>query len=142
MLTIWALVHALTTGGGENSIASEKRIESIFQTKLAKVNENEYFRFYETTKSIALEDGLVISKIDFRSSKNEKKNYIMISEINGCLKLEEMEKKWGRLPFPKPPSHPYPDAMAVRTFQLNGKEINLGFKMNNMECLNSIWMDI
>ncbi|MFG5775776.1 hypothetical protein ACFIQF_01760 [Comamonas sp. J-3] len=142
MLTIWALVHALTTGAENNSLTSENKIESIIHEKLKKIDENEYFRFFETTKSISLEDGLVISKIDFRSSKDNKKNYIMIEGINGCLKLSDMEKKWGELPFPKPPSHPYPDAMAVRTFQLNGKEVNLGFKMSNMECLNSIWMDL
>ena len=137
--TIWALAQALSgaltqPGIDATGVAKAAGVE----LKLHK--ENDYVRFYESTRSLRLANGVVVGKLDVRESKDASKPpFVVISGLQGtCITVDEIRRQMSELTPPVPPSNSVPNATITREAKLAGHRMGLSFKWSNPDCLESI----
>lgn len=144
MLTIWALIQALTTSFQSPDYPMEFRIEKLLEIKLSKIKSNSYYDSFANTNSIKLSDGVHFEKLVLRRSIDNRTSFVSLEEIQGCIDIKEIEVHLGDLsPLTAPnPSSTKDNAIAFNWKIVNGVKVHFGFKAQNFKCLDSISMDI
>ena len=144
MLTLWTLVHTLTSSLHTPDYPMESKIETMLEIELSKIKSNSHYDSFANTNSIQLSDGVRFEKLILRRSIDNRSSFVSIEEIQGCIDIKEIEVHLGDLsPLTAPnPSSTKENAIAFNWKVVNGVKVHFGFKSQNFKCLDSISMDI
>lgn len=138
MHTLFSLIEALTSAPPSTT----QQLEQALQVPIVLTNENEYYQFWGIAKSLKLNDGTQVERVDFATSRTgHKPPSLALRTINGtCISREELTSRFGYLGFPLPPNNPAPGAQSIWKIEIQGIEVGFGFRNDNPDCLSYVGM--
>lgn len=135
-MTLWKAIDTLV----QQAPWSKEKIEAALSTTLVEKEEpsNQSFRFYKSDR-IALQDGVVISSVDWRIKIRGKHPGLLGIDLQGhCITLDEVRRHYPLLEITDAPRGRSMDEETVYTAMLPWGELSFGFKEKARNCLAGV----